>query len=83
MGSGTIWRCGLVVRGVALFEEVCHCGSGALRPHTYVQSGQCDSDPLLGYLWKSVSFWMPVDQDVELSATSPAPCLPACCHASA
>jgi hypothetical protein len=23
-----------------------------------------------------------VDRDVELSASSPAPCLPACCHAS-
>jgi hypothetical protein len=25
---------------------------------------------------------LPVDQDVELSAPSPAPCLPADCHAS-
>ena len=25
---------------------------------------------------------LPVDQDVELSAPSPVPCLPACCHAS-
>jgi hypothetical protein len=27
-GSGTIRRCGLVAIGVALLEEVCHCGSG-------------------------------------------------------
>jgi hypothetical protein len=26
-------------------------------------------------------FMMPVDPDVELAATSPAPCLPAHCHA--
>ena len=25
---------------------------------------------------------MPADPDVELSTTSPAPCLPVCCHAS-
>ena len=25
-GSGTIRRCGLVGVGVALLEEVCHCG---------------------------------------------------------
>ena len=30
----------------------------------------------------SVSFWLSVDPDVELSATSLAPCLPACYHAS-
>ena len=27
-------------------------------------------------------FLLPMDQDVELSAPSPALCLPACCHAS-
>jgi hypothetical protein len=27
-------------------------------------------------------FLLPVDPDVELSATSPAPCLPACQHVS-
>jgi hypothetical protein len=27
-------------------------------------------------------FLLTADQDVELSAPSPAPCLPACCHAS-
>jgi hypothetical protein len=25
-GSGTIWKCVLVDVGVALLEEVCHCG---------------------------------------------------------
>lgn len=29
-----------------------------------------------------LSLLLPVDQDVELSAPSPAPCLPACCHVS-
>ena len=27
-GHGTIRRCGLVEVGVALLEEVCHCGGG-------------------------------------------------------
>jgi hypothetical protein len=27
-GSTTTWRCGHVVVGVALLEEVCHCGGG-------------------------------------------------------
>jgi hypothetical protein len=27
-GSGTIWKCDLVRIGMALLEEVCHCGSG-------------------------------------------------------
>jgi hypothetical protein len=27
-GNGTIKRCGLVEVGVALLEEVCHCGCG-------------------------------------------------------
>jgi hypothetical protein len=28
LGSSTIRRCGLVRGGVALLEEVCHCGDG-------------------------------------------------------
>ncbi|EDL12950.1 mCG145948, partial [Mus musculus] len=31
---------------------------------------------------KGVSSWLPSDQDVELSAPSPAPNLPGCRHAS-
>jgi len=27
-GSGTIWKYGLVGVGMALLEEVCHCGRG-------------------------------------------------------
>ena len=30
-GSGTVRQCGLIAGGVALLEEVCHCGGGALR----------------------------------------------------
>jgi hypothetical protein len=30
-GSVAIWRCDLVGMGVALLEEVCHCGGRALR----------------------------------------------------
>jgi hypothetical protein len=32
--SGTVWRCGLVGVGVALLEEVCHCGHGLEDPHS-------------------------------------------------
>jgi hypothetical protein len=31
-GSGTIRRCGLVEEGMALLEEVCHCGGGLIDP---------------------------------------------------
>jgi hypothetical protein len=35
-----------------------------------------------GCLQKTVSFWLPLYQDVELSAPFSAPCLPANYHAS-
>lgn len=31
---------------------------------------------------EEISSWLTMDQDVELSATSPVLCLPRCCHAS-
>ena len=65
-GSGTIKRCGLVGVGVALLEEVCHCGGGLW-------------DLSLSCL-ETVCSWLPLGEDVELSAPS-APCLPGCCHA--
>lgn len=34
MGSGTIWRCGHVGVGLALWEEVCHCGGKTLRSYS-------------------------------------------------
>jgi hypothetical protein len=36
----------------------------------------------LGLVGHTVSTWLSVGQDVELSAPSPAPCLPGHCHAS-
>lgn len=66
-------RCGLRVGvafvglGVAFLEKVCLWGAGA---------GALRLQKL-----KAV-FPMPVDPEVEISATSPAPCLPACHHAS-
>jgi hypothetical protein len=80
MDTGTIRRCGLVKVGVALLEEVCHCGGGfwgliclsCAQHGIAVSSWQPEEDyPLL----------LPVDQDVELLAP-PTPCLPAHCHAS-
>jgi hypothetical protein len=54
---------------VTLLEEVCQCGAGFEV-----------SDAKVGLV--SLSFLLPVDQNVKLSAPSRAPCLPACCHAS-
>ena len=48
----------------------------------YSSYTQCRRKLSLGYLWKRVSFWIPLDQDVEFSDPSPVPCLPAGCHAS-
>ena len=53
-GSGTIRRCGFVGVGVALLEEVCLCW-GKLR------------DPPPRCL-KTVCYWIPLDEDIELSA---------------
>ena len=54
--------------GVALSEEVCHCEL-VFRSHAQAM-------PSVAH---SFSF-LPADE--ELSAPSPAPCLPVCCHAS-
>ena len=54
--------------GVALVEEVCHWG-WALVFQKHMPSPE------------SLSLPAPVDPDAELSATSPAPCLPECSHA--
>ena len=55
--------------GVALLEEVCHWGAG-------FEVSEAQARPSI------ILFLLPVDQDVELSAPSLAPCLPACHHAS-
>ena len=57
--------CGLGV-GVVLLKKVCHC--------------EAETGALRFQKLKAV-FPMPVDPDVELSATSPAPCLPTYHHA--
>ena len=56
--------------GVALSEEVCHCGGG-------LEGSYAQASPSAEY----ISLWLPLDQDVELP-TLPAPGLPAHCHAS-
>ena len=74
LGSGTIRRCGLVGVGVALLEEVHHCGGGLSNPIL-------KSHPVR----KKASPWLPVEdcsvllsenEDVERSAPL-APCQPA------
>lgn len=64
MGSGTTMGCGLVEGGVALMEEVCHCGEG-------LWGLLCSSSAQHGI---AVSSLLPMDQDVKLSTPS-APCL--------
>jgi hypothetical protein len=66
MGSGTI-------RGNGLMEKVCHWGQEAGFEVLNVQAMPSEVHSLL---------LLPVDQDVELSAPFPAPCLTECCHAS-
>ena len=61
-------KCGFVGVGVALLEEMCHCGGriwGLLCSAT-----SCDTIHFLG------------DQDVELLVSSPAPCLTTGDHTS-
>jgi hypothetical protein len=70
--SGTIRRCDLVRIGVASLEEVCHY-VGRLKGLLVFK---------VQPVWKTVSFWLPSDQDVELSALSSSlsaymlPCFP-------
>ena len=69
IGSVTIRRCGLVGLGVVLLEEVCHCGG---RLCSLIYAKVC---------LMTVSYLLPSDQDVELSAPR-APYLSACYYAS-
>ena len=67
-GSGTIRRCGLVGVGLTLLKKCVIVGMGF-------------KTLILGP-WKPVFSFLPLEQDVELSAP-PTPCLPRCCHAPA
>lgn len=79
--------------GVSLLEWVCPCWSGcclgvgvALLEWCGLVGGSISlgvgfETLLLVAAWKAV-FWLPLDQDVKLSALA-APCLPARCHVSA
>jgi hypothetical protein len=70
MESGTVTRCGLIGIAVAGFD-----GFLSVPP---VQK----RDSVPGCLQSGVFSWLPLSQDVELSAPSPAPFLPGCFHAS-
>ena len=68
--SSTIRRCGLVVIGVNLLEEVCHC-SGVGFEVLCSSSTQCERDPPPDFLQKSISPFCCLqikDQEIELSA---------------
>lgn len=64
IGSGTIRRG--FGPSVALLQELCHCGGDF--EFCFVQAMLSDT----------VNFLLPADEDVEHSAPSPEPCLPAC-----
>jgi hypothetical protein len=49
---------------------------------TIRRCGLVGSVPVSGRVLRSPMLKLPLDEDVELSAPSPALCLPACCHAS-
>ena len=65
-------------KGVLLFERIRMCG---LVGGSVSMVEECEA--LKAYAKPRVSlFFLPIDQVGELSALSPAPCLPSCCHAS-
>ena len=66
-----------LVRGVALLGEMCFCQGGLWSLCPSSTQYRIESPP--SCLQKIVSFCLPLD---ELSRTSPALCLPACCRAS-
>ena len=55
---------------VALLEEVHHCGVGFEVPPS------AEETLLLG-TWKTFFYWLPLDKDEELSASSPTSCMSA------
>jgi hypothetical protein len=67
-GNDTIRRCGLVGVGVASLEWMWPCW------RKYVTMG-VSFETLLLAAWKTVFSWLPLDQDIELSAPSPYTCL--------
>ena len=74
MGSTFKRRCGLIGESTSLWEW-------ALRFYAQAPPSAEETLLLAACLEKTVSSWLPLDQNVELSAP-PAPCLPECCHAS-
>jgi hypothetical protein len=65
-GSDIVRSCGLVRGNVSLWGWALRVSSTQALPSAE----------------ETVSSWLPSNQDVELSASSPEPCLPAGCHAS-
>ena len=75
--SGTIRRCGLVGIGVTLLKEVCYC-VGWLCCLLVLKLYPVPKEAS----WMPVESWLPSDQDVEISAPSPAPFWPMYCMLS-
>ena len=65
-----------------LYSEVWPCRRKWISLGVDFEAPPSAKQTLLFPLWKTVSSWLPLDQNAELSAPSPASCLPACCCAS-
>jgi hypothetical protein len=73
MGVSICLAQGVVLLGMFLLEQVWPCWRKLITMGMGFET-------LLLATWKTVCYWLPLDKDVELSA-SPAPCLPEHCHA--
>ena len=80
MWSGTIRRCGLVGISVALLEEVHHCVGGFWSLLVLKLLSVWEENLLLAFCRRQFPSAVS-HRDVE-PLSSPAPCLPWCCHAS-
>jgi len=82
----------VLLGGVALLEWEWSCCSGCglgviavLLEWVWPWSGcglvgGMGIETLLLTIWETVCSWLPLDEDVELSAPFPAPCLPGSCY---
>ena len=72
----------LIGEGVALLKIVCHWVEvgwrGGVEVSSYIQAMFSKKRPSSWLPGEDSSLLLPADQDIELSAPSPAPCLSAC-----
>jgi hypothetical protein len=83
-----VFVCVFVCMCVYVYVSVCGGlnmlgpGNGTIRRYGgSVSMWEWGFETLLLVAWRTVLSWLPSDQDAELSAPSPALCLPVCCNA--